>query len=140
METLSPLEQGTFLLRRGQISLSPSKQLLKATHGVRGGSVGLTTAQENSEPAALPARSSPSALGLRDLMYSEQGGLRSDSEAAKLAPIPSPHYSHAPKLHPQPLNLILPFLYLQHSANMPFFPHKNSLYALFWEDLRSSRA
>lgn len=95
METLSLLEQGTFLLRREQISLSPSKQLLKATHGARGGSMGLPAAQENSGPATLPVRSSPSALELQGLMYSEQGRLRSGSEGAKLAPIPSPHYSHA---------------------------------------------
>lgn len=114
METLSLLEQGTFVLRKVQISLSPSKQLLKATHGERGGSMGLTAAQENSGPAALPVRSSPSALGLRGLMYSEQDRLRSGSEGAKLVPIPSPHYSHAPKLHPQPPNLILPFPHLRH--------------------------
>lgn len=102
--------------------------------------MGLTAAQENSRPAALPSRSSPSALGIRGLMYSKQGRLRSGSEGAKLAPVPSPHYSHALNytLNSQPHSAFS--TPSAPSANLPLFPHKNSLYALFWEDLHSSRA
>ena len=93
-ETLCLLERGTFLLRRGQISLSLSRQLLEATRGgrVAGGSGlhGPDSCSGEPRPAALPAQLRSSALGLRGPVCSEQGWPQAEFWGDRSCPNPLP--------------------------------------------------